>query len=277
MAEDQAFQEWIGRTDGPFHDQISPRLCNQFAATFGSSLAVTDNAPVGIHWCLSPPAVGPESIGVDGHPKKGGFLPPISLPRRMWASGAIDFLAPLEKGDTVEKKSNIKDIAFKTGRSGNLCFVTVEHEFTSERGVAIREDQNIVFREEATGPAPSPEPPENRPTFEHETSYSVTSVALFRYSALTFNGHRIHYDTPYAINQEFYPDLVVHGPIQGTLLMNLASSLKSSIPKRFEYRGVAPATGVQMLTIGANMDGESMQLSVVCENGIETMKAKATW
>lgn len=277
MAEEQNFQEWIGRKDGPFHDQISPRLCEQFTATFGSSLADTDSAPIGIQWCLSPPAVGAEDIGVDGHPKKGGFLPPISLPRRMWAGGAIDFLAPLEKGDTVEKKSTIKDISYKTGRSGNLCFVTVEHEFASERGVAIREDQNIVFRDAATGPAPAPKLPEKRPTFEHETSFPVTSVTLFRYSALTFNGHRIHYDTPYAINQEFYPDLVIHGPIQGTLLMNLASSLKSSVPKRLEYRGVAPATGVQTLTIGANIDGDSMQLSVVAENGVETMKAKATW
>lgn len=271
------FARWIGRTDALHSDIITPRLNASFRATLDPHLAPSDTTPPGLHWCLTPSIVAADQLGLDGHPKKGGFLPPIPLPRRMWAGGQVEFISPLNVGETVEKKTTIKDIKWKTGASGQLCFVTVSHDYSTLRGLCIREDQNIVYRSAAneTGPSFTPKPFDKK--FECSEAAVIDQVRLFRYSALTFNGHRIHYDHPYATAIEFYPDLVIHGPLQATLLLNLATKMRGSIPRRFSFRGAAPATGAQTLTIGGQETDDGIALSIVTEQGYQSMSGQAKW
>ena len=235
---------WTGKTETA-QDIVTPRLVQSFAATFAPHLAACEpgEAPPALHWCLAPPISPIGTAGPDGHAAKGDFLPPVPLPRRMWAGGRIETIAPLREGDVVTRRSSIGEINFKEGRSGPLCFVAVHHEFATERGVALRERHDIVYREAAlpgavaagtSGPAGAGEPADL--TWEVEAS----PLLLFRYSALTFNGHRIHYDFPYATGVEGYAGLVVHGPIQATLIANIITTLAEGAPLRLDYRGLAP-------------------------------------
>lgn len=238
-----ALKRWTGRTEEAA-DLVTPRLVRSFEATFAPHLApyAEGEAPLALHWCLAPPIAPMGAIGIDGHAAKGEFLPPVPLPRRMWAGGTIETLAPLQTGDEVTRRSVIGDISYKQGRTGPLCFVAVDHELITPRGVALRERHNIVYREAAkpgapASPAPAPEDP--RPA---DLVWQVASspVFLFRYSAITFNSHRIHYDYPYVTGEEGYDGLVVHGPIQATLLLNIIATLSGGEPIRLDYRGVAP-------------------------------------
>ncbi len=236
-------KSWIGKTEQA-SDLITPRLVASYEATFSSHLAPypPSEAPLALHWCLAPPISPMATLGLDGHAAKGEFLPPVELPRRMWAGGRIETIAPLRTGDEVTRHSTIGDVAYKDGRTGPLCFVAVDHEFFTARGVALRERHNIVYREAAK---PGSEPPaaiapaEPRPA---DLTWTVEAdpVLLFRYSAITFNSHRIHYDQPYVTGVEGYAGLVVHGPIQATLIMNIIATLSGGEPIRLDYRGLAP-------------------------------------
>lgn len=235
---------WIGNTEEA-SDLITPRLVASYAATFDPHLAPfsAGEAPLALHWCLAPPIAPMTALGPDGHPAKGGFLPPVPLPRRMWAGGAIETLAALREGDLVTRRSRIDDVTAKDGRSGTLCFVAVEHELSTPRGVALRERHDIVYREAST-PAPalsaaSPAAAEPQPA-DLAWEVEASPVLLFRYSALTFNGHRIHYDLPYVTGEEGYAGLVVHGPIQATLMLNIAATLSGSATLKLDYRGLKP-------------------------------------
>ena len=238
-------RSWIGRTEET-SDLITPRLAASYAATFDPHLAphAAGEAPLALHWCLAPAIAPMAALGPDGHPAKGGFLPPVPLPRRMWAGGSIETLAPLREGDLVTRHSRIRDVAAKEGRSGTLCFVTVEHELSTSRGVALRERHDIVYREASSAAAPAAsaaaaaavEPSPADLTWEVEAG----PVLLFRYSALTFNGHRIHYDLPYVTGEEGYAGLVVHGPVQATLMLNIVATLSGSATLKLDYRGLKP-------------------------------------
>ncbi|WP_439498744.1 FAS1-like dehydratase domain-containing protein [Bosea sp. (in: a-proteobacteria)] len=239
----ERLKSWIGRSQEA-SDLITPRLVQSFEATFAPHLAphAEGEAPLALHWCLAPPIAPMAAIGADGHAAKGEFLPPVALPRRMWAGGRIETVAPLRTGDHVTRRSKIGDIAWKQGRSGPLCFVAVEHELVTERGVALRERHDIVYREAATpGTAPPAAPPAEAPR-PADLTWEVGSspVFLFRYSAITFNSHRIHYDEPYVTAEEGYAGLVVHGPIQATLMLNIIATLSGGGPIRLDYRGIAP-------------------------------------
>ena len=276
MTDETDFSSWIGRTEQALPETLTPRLLDRFRATLAPHLAETGGVPAGAHWCLSPPAVPAIGLGVDGHPAKGGFLPPVPLPRRMWAGGEIEFIDPLREGDSVTRSSRIADVRSKTGRSGTLCFVTVLHELVTERGVSIRERQDIVYRAAATAPA-AYAPPDTREDAGNEWSVTIDSVLLFRYSALTFNGHRIHYDETYARKIEFYPGLVIHGPLQATLLLNLAVEQGGGLPRRFTFRGVSPACGAQTLRVRAWKAGTALELATVSASDVTAMTATATW
>lgn len=234
-------QSWIGRSEEA-SDLITPRLVASYEATFSPHLAPypQGEAPLALHWCLAPPISPMAALGPDGHAAKGKFLPPVPLPRRMWAGGRIEIITPLRTGDEVTRRSAISDVSYKDGRTGPLCFVAVDHELVTARGVALRERHNIVYREATQ---PSSEPPaaaaEPRPA---DLAWTVEAdpVLLFRYSALTFNGHRIHYDQPYVTGVEGYAGLIVHGPIQATLIMNIIATLSGGEPIRLDYRGLAP-------------------------------------
>lgn len=236
-------KSWIGRSEEA-SDLITPRLMRSFEATFAPHLAPapTGEAPLALHWCLAPPITPMHAIGQDGHAAKGEFLPPVPLPRRMWAGGTIETLAPLQVGDLVTRRSTISDIAYKDGRSGPLCFVAVDHEISTARGVALRERHNIVYREAALPGAPAPtatEPVEPQPA-DLTWEIDANPVLLFRYSAITFNSHRIHYDEPYVTEVEGYTGLVVHGPIQATLMLNIIATLSGGAPIKLDYRGLSP-------------------------------------
>jgi 3-methylfumaryl-CoA hydratase len=271
MTDAEHLGQWIGRTDEA-EDVVTARLVEGFRATLAPHLAPAeaDEAPDLIHWCLAPPTAAMDALGADGHPARGGFLPPVPLPRRMWAGGEVRRLAPLRVGDRVTRRTTIGDVVVKEGRTGPLCFVTLEHEIATARGVAVRERQDLVYRGPAGGAAAPAEAPG-----EPDRAWSVEAspVLLFRYSALTFNGHRIHYDRRYAQEVEGYPGLVVHGPLQATLLFHLASVEGGGAPARFGYRAVAPL-----------IDGQSFRVCIrgqegwVCgADGRTTMKATAAW
>jgi 3-methylfumaryl-CoA hydratase len=252
---DTPFADWIGRTS-EHEDVVTERLDASFRAIFAPHLAeVPDGAaPLGIHWCLSPAIAPMDALGPDGHPALSRDLPPVPQPRRMWAGGTVETHDHLRVGDRVRRLTTIADVTRKQGRSGELWFVAVDHDYVTERGLAVRERHDIVYRE--AGPPASGAPagdapaPPSGPVWTVETSPTL----LFRYSALTFNGHRIHYDLPYATRVEGYDGLVVHGPIQATLLLNFAAADAGHPPARFAYRGLSPAIAGRPLTVAASPD-----------------------
>lgn len=265
---------WIGRKE-VHEDFMDAGLAARWQATFDRTDALGNHAPLMIHHCLGQPAAPTKDLGRDGHPEKGGFLPPVPLPRRMWAGGEIRFPAPLRIGAQVWRHSEISDVRVKTGRTGTLCFVAVDHRIEDERGLVLEERQDIVYRADPTDPTPPRIVPP--PTEAHERK-SVTPSApfLFRYSAMTFNGHRIHYDHPYATQQEGYDGLVVHGPVQAALLCQFAADLKAVPPVRFAFRGVAPLTGTDDFDMCAATDGRRLILWTE-RDGATCMTAEAEW
>jgi len=214
---------WIGRTEARA-DLLTPRLAEAFDATLDEpprAYESGDTAPLGIHWCLGNPAVRASGLGRDGHPKREGFIPPVPLPRRMWAAGKLTFAAPLLVGLNVTRQTTIAAIDLKHGRTGPLFFLELDHLYLQEGVTCVTERQTLVYREdpkpgEARAEAGAkPVPPEGRIV----QTLTPDAVMLFRYSALTFNGHRIHYDLAYAREVEGYPGLVVHGPLIATFLI----------------------------------------------------------
>lgn len=277
-------KSWIGRAETAT-DVITPKLAALFDATLTPHLAPASSAgaSLGIHWCLAPPRTPTGELGSDGHPVKGGFLPPIPLPRRMWAGGEIEFIDELRIGDVTERRSTISGLRATEGRSGLLCFVTVMHEISTERGIAIRERQDIVYREavRAISPQSAAAPlEEKQENYSSDLTWSVDAspTLLFRYSALTFNSHRIHYDFPYATEVEGYPGLVVHGPLQATFLLNLAATLYGRTPKRFSYRGVGPVHSGEPIRLAALRKADSaVECWSTTDRGTIGMKAEAEW
>lgn len=235
------FEDWIGKSQ-TVTDYLEPARSNALDVALGGTGGLTDGDPLPLlhHWLYFWDVRPPEGLGVDGHPMKGGILPPVALPRRMWAGGRLTFLKPLLLGRDVRKTSTISAIKEKTGRSGTLVFVTVRHELDGGDGIAIREEQDLVYREPAEGRLEMPTAAA-APATTWSDSIAADPVLLFRYSALTMNGHRIHYDRPYAHDEESYPALVVQGPLQATLLMRLAARHLDQPITGFEFRGQVPA------------------------------------
>lgn len=274
-------RSWIGRRETAT-DTVSIDLVHKFNATLdlAADLPVTgDIAPLLINYCLAQPAVRASLLGGDGHPQKGGFLPPVPLPRRMWAGSSLIFHGDFRVGDAVTRNSRIADVVFKEGRSGSLCFVTVEHRSEVDGRLVVEERQDIVYREAATaqGAAKAADPAAPAPVGTHRRAMRVNPTLLFRYSALTFNGHRIHYDQPYAVHVEHYPGLVVHGPLQATLLLNLARELKGSVPKRFTFRGLAPLFDHDRISLNAEPTDQGFRLWTAREGGPVGLSAEAVW
>lgn len=272
-------RSWIGRQQERA-DAITPRLAQSFNAIFDADLDIRpgDAAPIGIHWCLAPDIVPMKGLGPDGHPARGGFLPPVPFPRRMWAGGELVSSGQFQVGDEVTKHSIIEDVALKTGRSGALVFVTVRHEYRTARGVVLQERQDIVYREQETkpstaAPASNAEP---QPQADRIETVEATSPLLFRYSAITFNGHRIHYDLDYVTKEEGYPGLIFHGPLQATYLLRLAAAIGGTAPGRFSFRSVKPLFAGGEVTLNAKRDEAVLSLWVSDQSGQMTMTASAS-
>lgn len=257
--EVKPFAEWIGR-GSESEDIVSDRLLRSYRAILEPLLAPVPEgaAPLGLHWCLSPAIAPMAELGPDGHPAKNRDLPPIPQARRMWAGGSIETLDLLRVGDRVRRVTTIADVVRKTGRSGDLWFVAVDHQYLTARGPAIRERHDIVYREPpkpglAAGAARDGD---SERQIGQSWTVEMSPTLLFRYSAITFNGHRIHYDFPYATTVEGCEGLVVHGPLQATLMLNLAVARRGAVPRKFEYRGVSPAIAGHALTVCAAGVGE---------------------
>ena len=275
-------RQWIGRTEEA-SDIVTAQLVKGLRATLFLDIGTPkagDAAPFTVHWCLAQPVYPMSMLGPDGHPTRGGFLPPVPLPRRMWAGGEIEFVEPLRVGDEAKRSSRIADVTLKTGSTGALCFVSVEHTITTSRGVAIRERQDIVYRDmpggvQTAAPTKPPAPP---PPARHRQSHLADAVLLFRYSALTFNGHRIHYDRDYVTKVEGYPGLIFHGPLQAAFIIELAAKLRGGEPpKKFTYRGVQPLFEGTEFSINANETDAGMELWTANAEGQPTMKGTAVW
>ncbi|AMN52787.1 metal-binding domain containing of MaoC dehydratase [Labrenzia sp. CP4] len=270
-------RSWIGREDSA-SEILSPTLVRQFNATFDrtSGEAPGDVAPLLIHFCLAQPAVQTAGLGPDGHAARGGFLPPVPLPRRMWAGGEFTFQGDIRIGEEVRRVSTVRDVVLKQGRTGPLCFVTVNHDVTSDGQPVLSERQDIVYREAQnvagmkTTPAPA--------TAGDDVMQITPSAAyLFRYSAMTFNGHRIHYDKDYVRDVEGYPGLIVHGPLQATLLCQFAADLKERAPKTFRFRSLSTIFDTADFSVNAQTEGETMKLWTAQLGGPVAMEATAAW
>ena len=274
-------RQWIGRTSEA-SDIVTAQLVKGLRATLFQEIGepkASDTAPFTVHWCLAQPVFPMSMLGPDGHPTRGGFLPPVPLQRRMWAGGDLEFLDTLRVGDEAKRVSRIADVIVKTGSSGTLCFVSVEHIVTTSRGTAIRERQDIVYREMGGEKAATTRSNVPSPRLaQHRETHMADPVLLFRYSALTFNGHRIHYDRDYVTKVEGYPGLVFHGPLQAAFIVELAAKLRGGEPpKQFSYRGVQPLFEGSDFSVNANDNGDAMELWTANSQGQPTMKGTARW
>ena len=302
---------WVGRTTADT-DSLSVRHARLMAATIDyppGRIAAGEPLPPLWHWLYFLEGLTPSRLGRDGHPQRGGFLPPVPLANRMWAGGRVEFLEPPLLGQTVTKRSTIASVQHKAGRSGELVFVTVLHEILRGESTIVREEQDLVYRDPHPRAAPAAAParastgsgPGAATADVHAhadagaeaqgdaaegageaagarpgRAYLPDATMLFRYSALTFNGHRIHYDADYCREVEGYPGLVVHGPLNATMLAWRAQEASGRRLARFEYRGVRPAFAGSPIALRAQADGDAVSLAALDANGQELMNAIAT-
>ncbi|AVO62263.1 transposase [Pseudomonas chlororaphis subsp. piscium] len=242
---------WIGRSQQA-RDLLSDNLLKRIAATFGEPVPAHGAAlPPLWQWCFFQEPLAESALGGDGHPARGGFLPPAANRNRMWAGGRLEFFEPLRAGFDAHCLSTISHVEEKTGRTGALLFVTVRHEYSQDGRLAIREEQDIVYRE----PSP-PKQGSGEPLIQGDWREAVepSPTLLFRYSAVTFNGHRIHYDFPYVTETEGYPGLVVHGPLIATLsLRAFCRAHPGARLRRFSYRGLRPLIAPQPFEVGGRL------------------------
>jgi len=254
-------RDWIGKSR-TVEDLIAPWPVRALSATLDEKDSDPKNGdalPPLWHWLYFHEAALQSRLGPDGHAERGDFLPPIPLPRRMWAGSRFAFDGPaLRIGESASRKSEIKSVEAKTGSTGSMVFVTVRHTLSGAKGAAFVEEQDIVYRE-AAKPGEKARPPKPAPT---DPTWSKKVMPdpplLFRYSALTFNGHRIHYDHPYVTGVEGYPDLIVHGPLLGTLQIELARrSNPGKTPATFEFRALSPVFAGAAFTVGARREADS--------------------
>jgi len=273
---------WLGRTQS-VEDFVAPWPAKALIATLDerdSEPRMGDPLPPLWHWLYFLEAAPASRIGPDGHGERGDFLPPIELPRRMWAGSRFRFDGePIRIGETARRLSRIKSIEPKTGATGAMVFVTVEHTLSGPRGMSLVEEHDIVYRE-AARPGETVREPKPAPT-DATTSKTIVAdpVLLFRFSALTFNGHRIHYDQPYVTGVEGYPGLIVHGPLMGLLQIELARRATAArIPATFEFRALSPVFSGAPLTVGARRepDGSLTTWIANAKGGLAQM-GKATF
>jgi 3-methylfumaryl-CoA hydratase len=279
-----AWDTWIGREEVRA-DRIDSGLAARWLATLDRDAPSDGNVPQGLHWCLCVPDAPTAKLGPDGHPLRDdgvdSFLPPVPLPRRMWASSKVEFLKPLRVGEAVTRNSRVQTITEKSGGSGQLVFVDVAHETFGESGLSVREVQSIVYRESA-GPdaALSPSKAEQgHVDLEGWSSHHMVMPSeplLFRFSALTFNSHRIHYDLPYAQGEERYRGLVVHGPLTATLLLDLARrEFGDNALTHFTYRGLSPAICGEALHLVMRGSGNEIEMAAFAADGRQVTAATA--
>ena len=271
-------RKWIGKIDN-VTDFVTPIVEQRYRATLNMDIGnPKDGDPVtsGLHWMLGWNLVKNDELGLDSHPALGEFLPPVPLPRRMWAGSEIKVLKPIRVGDKVIKQSTVADIQVKEGRTGLLCFVTAEYNFLVNDEVTINEKHNIVYRDiskSGGGSGYSKDIPEKADLSE---KIFMHPTILFRYSAIGFVGHRIHYDHPYTVNEENYPGLIVHGPLQATYLLRAAEKLMGKPVKSFTHKVMAPVFADSEYMVGVDkLDNGSVSCWGATKEFGVTMRAEA--
>ena len=279
-----AWDGWIGR-ELRAEDRLDPALAARWLATFDLAPPDGPAMPQGIHFCLCTPETPTAELGEDGHPRRDdsadNFLPPVPLPRRMWASSALTFHRPIAVGDAIARESRVASVKEKTGSSGTLVFVEVDHETSADGALAVSERQTLVYRAAAASDAPLTPPPLGEATFDQTVWDAHRSLTpdprlLLRYSALTFNTHRIHYDAPYAERDERYRGLVVHGPLTASLLLQLAARrYGDNALASFAFRGVSPAIAGEMLHLVLRETGGALELAAFAADGRQVTRAEA--
>lgn len=279
------WEQWIGRSERRT-DRTDAAHAARWLATLDRAAPADGTMPQGFHWCLCTPDAPTSALGPDGHPLRDdspdSFLPPVPLPRRMWASSKVEFVAPIAIGAPVERRSSILSVTEKHGSTGTLVFVDIAHETLCDGALAVRETQSVVYRDAAPAGSPAVPPPPGEGVFDPApwTAHRLAvpdEPLLFRYSALTFNSHRIHYDLPYATQQEGYRGLVVHGPLTATLLLDLAQAeLGDNALKSFAFRGVSPAICAEPLHLVMRGEGQALELAAFAADGRQVMAASAT-
>ena len=276
---------WLGREEVR-RDVLTQSLFARWCAALDRAPPEADIAPQGLHWCLCAPEAPTAKLGRDGHPMRdespASFLPPLPLERRMWAAGKVEFLGALAVGGAIERRSRVVSITEKQGATGPLIFIEVAHETFGNGTLAVRETQTLVYRDAPPAGSPPAPPPLGEGRFDpagwYETRALIPGPALlFRYSALTFNSHRIHYDHPYATGTEGYRGLVVHGPLIASLLLDLARRALGSETglAAFDFRAVSPAIADEPLHLAFKREGEALTLAAFAEDGRQIMAAKA--
>jgi 3-methylfumaryl-CoA hydratase len=270
---------WIDRTE-TVADTVTPAPLRGLTATLDRVDApqdVGDAVPPCWHWLYFLPMARQSEIGPDGHPKRGGFQPPVPLPRRMWAGRRIRFDTPLRVGQKITRTSRIKDVRLKEGRAGPLVFVVVKHEIRADGAPAIDEEHDIVYRDNPQPDEPAPAGVPAPDDAQWTRRIVPDDVLLFRYSALTFNGHRIHYDRKYVTEVEGYPGLIVHGPLIATLLLDL---LRRELPEEqvrsFAFKAMKPIFDIAPFTVSGKREGQHVKLWARTPEGHLAMDAGAT-
>tara|TARA_B100001113_G_scaffold75925_1_gene59300 strand:- start:334 stop:1170 length:837 start_codon:yes stop_codon:yes gene_type:complete len=268
--------EWINKTTEA-EDTIRLQPANFMEATLNRppKLKEGDNLPPLWHWIYFLEAKPESDLGRDAHPKKGDFLPPIQLPRRMWAGGRFTFYNDLVIGEKAKKITTIKKIVEKEGSAGPLCFITLEHKIYSKDEISIIEEQDLVYLQDQQGSKSLPLAQNNVEKADFSQEIHPSAILLFRYSALTFNGHRIHYDLDYAKNVEGYDGLVFHGPLTATLLLDLALKERKQPIKKYSFRGIAPLSNLDCFWIEGKSEDNTAILWARRKDGVVAMKAKA--
>ncbi|MDG4647752.1 MaoC family dehydratase N-terminal domain-containing protein [Roseibacterium sp. SDUM158017] len=275
--------DWIGRTEVAT-GCLTPQLAGMLGAAVSHPLAAERDTGAGAclpqlwHWAAFPEFVPLSELGEDGHPRLGRFLPPLGFGRRMWAAGRVSFEGRLRIGEGLRRTSEIRAVTPKTGGAGEMVFVTVAHRIEGETGAFVEEEQDIVYLhipDRYTAPARMPDLP--APDFEE--AVAINEARLFRFSAATYNAHRIHYDLPYTQGVEKYPALVTHGPMQAIMLMEAATRHAGAPPRRFRFRGVHPMFHDHGLRLQGRRaaDGLSMDLGTAAPEGYLGMTATAEW
>lgn len=280
-AEFDHLRTWIGRKES-VEDEITAWPVKAMTATLDRSdplPARGEPIPLGWHWYYFLEAKPASELAPDGHPRRGGFLPPVSLPRRMWAGGRFEFRRALRIGESARRDSEIVAVEPKRGKSGDLVFVTVRHTIIGSGEIAVIEEHDIVYREAAK---PGEAQPAGKPARERAVwtrSLVGDPVTLFRYSALIFNAHRIHYDLPYVMEEEHYPGLIVHGPLQATLLLDLCRRHSERPVRHFDYRAMYPLFHTETFTVNGtpSADGASAEVWTANEKGWIAMHAKVVF
>ncbi len=274
-------QTWQGRRETQ-SDDITAAPVRALAATLDrddpAPTPGTELPPLW-HWLYFLPHARQSEIGPDGHPRRGGFLPPVPLPRRMWAGGRLQWHQPLQVGDAVKRVSTIESVTHKAGRTGDLVFVLVRHEVHNAQGLALTEEHDIVYRAAAQPGDPVPQPVAAEVGAPWVRDVTPDDVLLFRYSALTFNGHRIHYDRQYVTQEEGYPGLIVHGPLIATLLADLVRREQpDAVLKTFNFKAMRPTFDLHSFRLNGrpSADGNTVELWAQDHEGWLTMQATAT-